>query len=99
MVAQRQMSLGQQSYKFEVLALRQSLQLQLEQVIQSEIEYTKAKELVISESYKFKTGGGNLFLVNLREQAQASAEASFHEARLTFMNTLLSYQALVSTEK
>jgi outer membrane protein TolC len=97
MVAEREMSLGRQSYKFEVMALRQSLYLQLEQVIQSEIEYSKAKELVISETYKFKTGGGNLFLVNLREEAQASAEASFHESRLAFMNTLLSYQALIST--
>jgi outer membrane protein TolC len=97
MVAQRHMSLGLQSYKFEVLALRQALLLRLEQVTQSEIEFSKAKELVISESYKFKTGGGNLFLVNLREQAQTSAEASFHESRLAFMDTLLSYQALVST--
>jgi outer membrane protein TolC len=97
MVAQKEMSYGRQTYKFEVMALRQSLHLQLEQVTQSEIEYTKAKELVISENYKLKTGGGNLFLVNIREQAQANAEASFHEARLAFMNTLLSYQALVST--
>lgn len=99
MVAQRHMSLGRQTYKYEVMALRQSLHLQLEQVTQSEIEYSKAKELVASESYKFKTGGGNLFLVNLREQAQANAEASFHESRLAFMNTMLGYQALVSTEK
>lgn len=97
MVAQKEMSFGQQSYKFEVMALRQTLFLQLEQVTQSEIEFTKSKELVISETYKLKTGGGNLFLVNIREQAQASAEASFHESRLAFMNTLLSYQALVST--
>ncbi len=99
MVAKREMSYGQQSYKFEVMALRQALQLQLEQVIQSEIEFSKAKELVISETYKFKTGGGNLFLVNLREEAQANAEASFHESRLSFMNTYLSYQALVSKEE
>jgi outer membrane protein TolC len=99
MVAERELSFGRQSYKFEVMALRQSLYLQLEQVTQSEIEYSKAKELVISETYKFKTGGGNLFLVNLREEAQASAEASFHEARLSFMNTLLSYQALISTKE
>lgn len=97
MIAQRHMSLGRQTYKYEVLALRQALLLQLEQVTQSEIEFTKAKELVTSESYKFKTGGGNLFLVNLREQAQANAEASFNESRLAFMNTLLSYQALVNT--
>ena len=97
MVAQKEMSFGRQSYKFEVMALRQSLHLKLEQVNQSEIEFTKAKELVTSETYKFKTGGGNLFLVNLREEAQANAEASFHEARLAFMNTLLSYKALVST--
>jgi outer membrane protein TolC len=97
MVAQKEMSYGRQTYKFEVMALRQTLHLQLEQVTQSEIEFTKSKELVISETYKLKTGGGNLFLVNIREQAQASAEASFHEARLAFMNTLLGYQALVST--
>jgi outer membrane protein TolC len=97
MVAQKRMSLGRQTYAFEVMALRKALLLQLEQVTQSEIEYTKARELVASETYKFKTGGGNLFLVNLREQAQANAEASFHESRLAFMNTLLSYQALVST--
>lgn len=97
MVAQSEMSLGQQSYKFEVLALRQSLHLRLEQVTQSEIEFSKAKELVASETYKFKSGGGNLYLVNLREEAQANAEASFHESRLAFMDTLLSYQALVST--
>ena len=97
MVAQKQMSYGQQSYKFEVMSLRQALQLQLEQVTQSEIEFTKAKELVTSEAYKFKTGGGNLFLVNIREEAMARAGASFHESRLSFMNTLLTYQALVST--
>lgn len=97
MVAQRELSYGLQSYKYEVMASRQALLLQLEQVTQSEIEYTKSKELVTSESYKFKSGGGNLFLVNIREQAQASAEASFHESRLRFMNTLLNYKALVST--
>ena len=97
MVAEREMTLGKETYKNEVLSLRQALHLQLEQVVQSEIELAKARELVESEIYKFKSGGGNLFLVNLREEAQASAEASFHEARLTFMNTLLSYQALVST--
>ncbi|MFY7994199.1 MAG: TolC family protein [Bacteriovoracaceae bacterium] len=99
MVAEREMSLGQQSYKYEVMALRQSLGLRLEQVTQAEIEFSKAKELVDSENYKFKTGGGNLFLVNLREEAQARAEALFHEARLAFMDTLLSYQALISTHE
>jgi hypothetical protein len=79
------------------MALRQSLSLQLEQVTQSEIEFSKTKELVVAENIKFKSGGGNLFLVNLREQAQANAEVSFHEARLAFMNTLLGYQALVTT--
>ncbi len=99
MVAQRELSYGQQSYKAEVMSLRQALNLQLEQVLQSEIEFTKSKELVTSETYKFKTGGGNLFLVNIREEAQARAEASFHEARLSFMNTLLTYQALISTKE
>jgi outer membrane protein TolC len=97
MVARKQMSYGQQSYKFEVTALRKSLQLQLEQVRQSEIEFLRTQELVKAENMKFKTGGGNLFLVNIREEAQASAEASFHESRLAFMNTLLTYQALVKT--
>lgn len=97
MVAERQMSYGQQSYKFEVMALRKAIHLRLEQVTQSEIEFAKSKELVTAETYKFKTGGGNLFLVNLREEAQASAEASFHETRLAFMDLLLTYQALVST--
>lgn len=99
LVAQKQMSYGQQSYKFEVMSLRRALALQLEQVTQAEIEFTKTKELVESETYKFKTGGGNLFLVNLREEAQANAEASFNESRLAFMNTLLTYKALVSTEE
>jgi outer membrane protein TolC len=97
MVALKEKSYGQQVYKNEVMALRQALNLQLEQVEQSEIEYTKAQELVEAETYKFKSGGGNLFLVNLREEAQARAEASFNEARLAFMNTLLTYQALVSS--
>ncbi len=97
MVAQKEMSYGLQSYKYEVMAARQALILQLEQVTQSEIEFTKSKELVVSETYRFQKGGGNLFLVNLREEAQARAEASFHESRLAFMNTLLSYQALVSS--
>ena len=97
MITEKQLAYGKQTYTFEVMALRKALYLQLEQVVQSEIEYTKAKELVVSETYKFKTGGGNLFLVNIREQAQTSAEASFHESRLAFMNTLLHYQALTST--
>lgn len=99
MIAQKKMIYGRQSFSVDVLSLRQALPLQLEQVKQSEIEFTKAKELVVSETYKFKSGGGNLFLVNLREQAQANAEASYHEARLDFMNTLLSYQALISTKE
>lgn len=97
MVAERELSFGQQTYKNELLATRKSLLLRLEQVKQAEIEFTKAKELVLSEEYKFKTGGGNLFLVNLREEALASAEASFHEARLSFMDAVLNYQALVGT--
>lgn len=97
MVAQKEMHYGQQAYKAEVMSLRQALHLQLEQVTQSEIEFTKAKELVASETYKFKSGGGNLFLVNIREEAQASAEVSFQDARFNFMNTLLTYQAMVAT--
>lgn len=96
MVAEKEMSYGLQSYKVEVLSLRRAINLRLEQVTQAEIEFTKSKELVASENYKFKTGGGNLFLVNLREEAQASAEANFHESRLAFMDALLSYQALIS---
>jgi hypothetical protein len=96
MVAQNEMSLGQQAYKAEILSLRKAIQLRLEQVTQAQLEYQKAKELVVSENYKFKTGGGNLFLVNLREQAQASAEETFHEARLNFMDAFLSYKALVT---
>lgn len=98
MVAKKYQSLGVQTYRLEVEALRQSLKLQLEQVTQSEIEFSRAKELVAAESYKFRSGGGNLFLVNLREEAMASAEASFHESRLAFMTTLLTYQALTKTE-
>lgn len=97
MIAERHLNYGQETYKNNILAMRQALQLQLEQVNQAEIEFSKAKELVASEIYKFKSGGGSLFLVNLREQAEANAEASFHESRLAFMDTFLSYQALVST--
>ncbi len=97
LVAQSQMSLGKQTYQAEILGLRKAIELRLEQVAQAQIEWEKAKELVASETYKFQTGGGNLFLVNLREEAQASAEASFHESRLAFMNTLLSYQALTNS--
>jgi outer membrane protein TolC len=97
MIAQRELTLGVQTYKFEVLALRQALNFRLEQASQAEIELSKAQALVETETYKFKTGGGNLFLVNLREQAQTSAEASFHEARLAFMDTVLRYQALINT--
>lgn len=97
MIAERQMSYGLQSYRNDVLALRQALHLRLEQVTQAEIEFTKSKELVASETYKFKSGGGNLYLVNLREEAQANAEASFHEARLAFMDAYLTYQAMINT--
>jgi outer membrane protein TolC len=96
--AEKEFLLRKQTYGFEVTSLRRSLPLRLEQVAQRKIEFTKAKELVDAEILKFQTGGGNLFLVNLREETQANAEASFHEARLTFMNTLLEYQALVRTE-
>lgn len=97
MVAEKEMIYGREAYKNDVLATRKALHLRLEQVKQAEIEFTKAKELVVTEAYKFKTGGGNLFLVNLREEAQARAEANFHESRLAFMDTLLTYQALIST--
>ncbi len=96
--AEKQVLLRRQTYGFEVAALRRALKLRLEQVAQTKIEFAKARELVDAEILKFQTGGGNLFLVNLREQAQANAEASFHEARLMFMNTLLDYRTLVRTE-
>jgi outer membrane protein TolC len=86
--------LALQELTIEMVALQKSLSLQLEQVQQAEIEFKKAKELVEAENYKFKIGGGNLFLVNLREEAQTDAEASYHEAKLHFMSTLLHYQAL-----
>lgn len=95
-IAEKEMGLGKETFKFEIMSLRRALFLQLEQVNQSQIEFDKSKELVVAETYKFKTGGGNLFLVNLREEAQANAEASFHESRLAFMDTLLRYQALTS---
>ena len=97
MVAKRLLTYGEQSYKAEVSATRKTLHLVLERVNQSEIEFSKTKELVFAENLKFKIGGGNLFLVNLREEAQAKAEASFHESRLAFMDSLLSYQALADT--
>lgn len=95
--AERDQQLGQQSYHAHMLASRQSLRLQMAQVEQAAIELARAKELVEAETYKFKTGGGNLFLVNLREQAQAQAEASWHEARLSFMSSYLSYKAMQQT--
>ncbi len=98
MVTKREMNYGKEKYKVEVMSLRESLRLRLEQALQAEIEFSKAKELVETETYKFKSGGGSLFLINLREEAQASAEASFHDARLSFMDTFLSYEALVSGE-
>lgn len=97
MVAERRKTIGQQSYEAEVMSIRRALPLRLEQVNQAEIEFKKAKELVAAEHMRFKTGGGNLFLVNLREEAQARAEAAFHESRLAFMDSYLTYQALVST--
>jgi outer membrane protein TolC len=98
MVTKREMNYGKEKYKVEVMSLRESLRLRLEQALQAEIEFSKSKELVETETYKFKSGGGSLFLINLREEAQASAEASFHDARLSFMDTFLSYEALVSGE-
>ncbi len=99
MVAKNEMTQAYQAYKFEVMALRKAIILRLEQVNQAEIELKKSKELVETETYKFKTGGSNLFLVNLREQAKANAEASFHETRFNFINSILNYQALVSIEE
>ncbi len=93
--AQRNWDLGRQTYQTEVLANKRALALQLGRVEQAAVELARARQLVEAESYKLKSGGGNLFLVNLREEAAANAEASWHESRFGFMSTLLSYQALV----
>lgn len=92
---QREWDLGRQSYRTEVLANKRALGLQLGQVEQAAIELARSRQLVDAENYKLKSGGGNLFLVNLREEAAANAEASWHESRFGFMATLLSYQAMI----
>lgn len=92
--ARREWELGKQSYHAAIMANREALRLQLGQVEQAAIELARARELVEAENYKLRSGGGNLFLVNLREEASARAEASWHEARLGFMATLLGYKAL-----
>jgi hypothetical protein len=97
LIAEAEQTIGYQTFKADLLALRKAIAFEHEQVIQAEVEWKKSKELVESENYKFKSGGGNLFLVNLREQAKASAEASFHESRLMLMKTILYYKSMINS--
>jgi outer membrane protein TolC len=95
-VAEEEKRIGEERFIAEVTSLQRSLPLRLERVRQSQIEVDKAQELVETETFKFKSGGGSLFLVNLREEAVANAAAIAVEARLAFLDTLLTYQALIT---
>lgn len=86
---------GIEAYRTQEQGLREALTLQQKQLEQTKEEFRYARELVAVEALKFRSGGSNLFLVNLREEAAADAEASLHDATNALMTTRLSYEQLV----
>lgn len=86
---------GVESFRNQEQGLREALVLQQKQLEQTQDEFRFATALVEVETLKFKTGGSNLFLVNLREEAAADAEANLHDAHNTFIAARLTYQQLV----
>jgi outer membrane protein TolC len=94
MIAQKELQIALENYKNDFLINQYNLKLQKEKVEQAKIEFEKAQELLEAETIKFKTGGSNLFLVNLREEAVAHADVSWSEARLELMMTFLHFEAI-----
>lgn len=86
---------GVEAFRTQEQGLREALALQQKQLEQTKEEFRYARELVVVETLKFRSGGSNLFLVNLREEAAADAEATLHEATNALMTTRLSYEQLV----
>jgi len=95
-VIESQRQLEMESLKVKISSLLKSLELQLLQLDQAKIEFKKAKELVEAESFKFKSGGGNLFLVNVREENAATAEANFYELQFSLISTWTEFRALTN---
>jgi hypothetical protein len=95
LATEKEFQIASETYKAEILSMQKSIFLQFEKVSQSEIEFSRAKELLESENIKFKSGGSNLFLVNVREENLANAEASLYETKLQFLSSYVSFMAQI----
>ena len=60
-----------------------------------EEEVKLAQALQDSELEKFKQGASNFFLVNLREQENASTQASLFEVYKELQNSLVDYKLAI----
>jgi len=94
---QKNLQFQKEKFEAEINSAKNALYLQKEQVEQSRIELARSKEILEAENFKFKSGSGNLFLINLREESVANAEASLYETSLNFISTYITYQAMTKT--
>jgi len=96
---QKKLQFQREKFDTEISSAKNALFLQAQQVEQSKVELARSKEILEAENFKFKSGSGNLFLINLREESLANAEASLYETTFNFISTYATYQAMTKTSQ
>ena len=94
------------SIKYQTALLEDQIKVEIDQLIIKiltineafylmEEEVKLAQTLQDSELEKFKQGASNFFLVNLREQENASTQASLFEVYKELQNSLVDYKLAI----
>lgn len=76
----------------EIRKKRIAVSLAREKVGFAKIEQTNAEQLVEAENFKLKKGGSNLFLINIREEFLADAQANYVNSQLEAMGAWADYR-------
>jgi outer membrane protein TolC len=97
--AEKEFKYEKERLESEIFAIQKAITLQWQQIQQSQVERQRSQEILDAENFKFKSGRGNLFLVNLREEALANAEASLYETTFKLMTTLITYQTITKIDR
>lgn len=93
-LSQKRRYLGESlSAKLSSLALQVNAQIKVIENLETEVKL--ASRLERAEIKKFQSGGGDYFLVNIREQNTAKAKERLSLARLAYNEALVEYKTVV----
>ncbi len=83
----------------EINKLNETMRLARDRMHNAQQEMEYAAQLLEAENYKFTRGGSNFFLINIREEARAEAEAKYIYAQYDLISAHAQYRAATAQAK